>query len=526
MPRVEKYAFWRGLQATMPNEIISGRILHCYDTGNVYLDYKDYVVDGQLKRVQLTDTNKLSLSGNPIDGDGNYIPMSGPIILYGEPEDDRAAAPKSYVDNVDTKFTNHDTNQVRHITAAERATWNDKVGEVLYEPYQYEGIRLGVISIDGAEYTVYAPAIVDIDGNAETATKLRDNRYIDGIKFDGTRDIIHYVQCDTLGDDPEKKLEITNFKLTNGAKFAVLFPYDNTADDITLQINDEDPYPIQYHREPVNPTALTAGVYEIVFTGILFEIIGTPKIMTATIESEGLMSAQDKIALNNASGQLTTLNETVNNLVEQVHGIESGTISVTLPEADRDTLGGVYVGSNINVSHGIISIDSNSVVNALGFTPISASQAGADVFIPCTDDQDGVQGLVPAPEAGQGNRFLRGDGNWFEIPSGMPFKGAHGDIVDPDTGQVLPASAGQMGLVPTPAIEDVDHYLKGDGTWAPAAGEVESISDADIDAICVVSGSSGTVGTGGAITSSAISNICQPTIFDDSIGYDTGELGD
>lgn len=49
----------------------------------------------------------------------------------------------------------------------------------------------------------------------------------------------------------------------------------------------------------------------------------------------------------------------------------------TLPSATSSVLGGVKVGSNITVSSGTISITSDNVTSALGFTPLSTSSTAA-----------------------------------------------------------------------------------------------------------------------------------------------------
>ena len=71
-----------------------------------------------------------------------------------------------------------------------------------------------------------------------------------------------------------------------------------------------------------------------------------------------------------------------------------------------------------------------------------------------TASADGTAGIVPAPEAGDQGKYLKGNGTWAAIPV---FTGA-GD------------SRGAAGLVPPPEIADVDKFLKGDGTWASAGG--------------------------------------------------------
>ena len=57
--------------------------------------------------------------------------------------------------------------------------------------------------------------------------------------------------------------------------------------------------------------------------------------------------------------------------------------------------------------------------NGSEWVPMSLSEAtSVPVMIGATADQAGSAGLVPAPQAGDQNKFLRGDGSWVEIADG------------------------------------------------------------------------------------------------------------
>ena len=75
----------------------------------------------------------------------------------------------------------------------------------------------------------------------------------------------------------------------------------------------------------------------------------------ATTTTSGLMSASDKLALNNA--------------VDKLNDIEEGANNYSLPTASSSVLGGVKIGNNISVSSGTISLSKANVTNALGYTP-------------------------------------------------------------------------------------------------------------------------------------------------------------
>ena len=74
-----------------------------------------------------------------------------------------------------------------------------------------------------------------------------------------------------------------------------------------------------------------------------------------------------------------------------------------------------------------------------------------------TESEDGESGLVPAPQAGDQEKFLRGDGSWAKIVT---------PVMTGATARVNGAS----GLVPKPIKGSQEKFLRGDGTWAKVAG--------------------------------------------------------
>jgi len=76
MARAEKVSYWRGKSTSMPDDFISGRLLYQEDTGDVYLEYREFDTEssasGEIVRRKLTDTSKFDISG------GGF---TGPVIL-------------------------------------------------------------------------------------------------------------------------------------------------------------------------------------------------------------------------------------------------------------------------------------------------------------------------------------------------------------------------------------------------------------------------------------------------------------
>ena len=57
--------------------------------------------------------------------------------------------------------------------------------------------------------------------------------------------------------------------------------------------------------------------------------------------------------------------------------------------------------------------------NGTEWVPMTLPEAvNASVMIGATADTAGSAGLVPAPQAGDENKFLRGDGKWVEVATG------------------------------------------------------------------------------------------------------------
>ena len=85
-------------------------------------------------------------------------------------------------------------------------------------------------------------------------------------------------------------------------------------------------------------------------------------------------------------------------------GIEANANNYTLPKASGTVLGGIKIGKNLN-------IDENGVVSATDTNTTYTIMKGA------TSSTAGTSGLVPAPQQGQQNSFLKGDGTWGTVES-------------------------------------------------------------------------------------------------------------
>lgn len=121
---------------------------------------------------------------------------------------------------------------------------------------------------------------------------------------------------------------------------------------------------------------------------------------------------------------------------------------------------------------------SSSLSNARALDWDGNERLAGELYVNCNDDSTGgtkvittpmtgasssvagATGLVPAPSAGDQDKFLKANGTWATPP------------FPPTMGGASSTDPGVAGLVPAPAAGDQGKYLRGDGTWAEAGGTV------------------------------------------------------
>ena len=111
----------------------------------------------------------------------------------------------------------------------------------------------------------------------------------------------------------------------------------------------------------------------------------------------------------------------------------------------------------------------------------STSNTTVPVMSAATSSADGKMGLVPAPAAGNQNKFLRGDGTW-QAPSNYTYSiggaqdgqngfkitltGANGGSTTSTTVPRYAATAdGLVPMAPTATAADGNYFLRADGQW-------------------------------------------------------------
>ena len=211
--------------------------------------------------------------------------------------------------------------------------------------------------------------------------------------------------------------------------------------------------------------------------------------------------------VDKVTGKGLSTNDYTTTEKNKLAGIEANANNYTLPKASGTVLGGIKIGNNLN-------IDENGVVSATDTNTTYTTMKGA------TSSTAGTSGLVPAPQRGQQNSFLKGDGTWGTVESAtygeatqdqsglmsandkkkldnieanannytLPVAtttrlggvkagnnitiSGDGTISATDTNttyEVMEGATseanGQSGLVPAPTQGQQTRFLRGDGTW-------------------------------------------------------------
>lgn len=105
--------------------------------------------------------------------------------------------------------------------------------------------------------------------------KLAKSRSIDGVDFDGSRDITRFGVSNTASGSSGKTVAVSGFNLTSGAEVRVKFANTNTAAGPTLNVNGTGPKPIYSNGvRVIEATGLfqAGAVYAFVYDGENYNI--------------------------------------------------------------------------------------------------------------------------------------------------------------------------------------------------------------------------------------------------------------
>ena len=173
--------------------------------------------------------------------------------------------------------------------------------------------KSGVIVLDSSNNigTITANLI----GNADTASnadKLSTSRIIDGVSFDGSKNIVNYYYCESI-QASDKVINLNGFTLIPGSRIIVKFRYPNKADD-NITILNVGTYPIHYRGQTLQANFWTAyQCVEFVFDNTQFNIVaGTPYSATSDERLKDIIGDNDKLNIDviaNAPSKIYSLKD-------------------------------------------------------------------------------------------------------------------------------------------------------------------------------------------------------------------------
>lgn len=151
----------------------------------------------------------------------------------------------------------------------------------------YSNMKKATDSAAGTSGLVPAPAAGNqnkfLRGDAtwaipSEAGKLSTARTIDGVKFDGSKNISHLGNCSSGENTVNKVVTCDGFVLSKGARITVIFSYTNKADDITLNVNNTGAKPVYYNASAMKSSNLRINAdraYDFVYDGTNWVHCGT-----------------------------------------------------------------------------------------------------------------------------------------------------------------------------------------------------------------------------------------------------------
>lgn len=173
----------------------------------------------------------------------------------------------------------------------------------------------------------------DIPGTAAYANQLSNARGIDGLLFNGSKNVARYGICSSnAGDDKVVTLSGTNgFTLETGSTVYVKFSYTNTKTNPKLNVNNTGAKTIAYYGVTSSATALPlkiGHVYGFVYDGSNYELIGEYDTNT-TYNFNGTYNAS-----SNPAATVKTVTNAIEALdVTAIEGAKSKTIT-SISETD------------------------------------------------------------------------------------------------------------------------------------------------------------------------------------------------
>lgn len=141
--------------------------------------------------------------------------------------------------------------------------------------YLWGKIKAALAGKSNTDHTHNYAGSSSAGGAANSATKLKTARTIDGVDFNGTSAIAHFGTCSTAAATAAKVVACTGFKLVTGARIIVKFTITNTVANPTLNVNGSGAKAIQYRGSAISAGYLAANrTLEFVYDGSVYQLVG------------------------------------------------------------------------------------------------------------------------------------------------------------------------------------------------------------------------------------------------------------
>ena len=344
-----------------------------------------------------------------------------------------------------------------------------------------------------AHYAIKLPAApTTVTGNAGSATKLATARYINGVSFNGTADIVNYGTCSTAAATIAKVVSCTGFALKTGARISVKFTVTNTVTPtanapITLNVNGTGAKSIFYHGAATFSAGYLGAnrVVDFVYDGTNYCVVGD----WDTNDRYGNMTA----ATASAAGKAGLVPAPAAGAQAKFLRGDGTWQTPAYPGAATASAAGIVtVGDNITVTSGKLSLTKANVTAALGYTPPTTNtQYKAAVYDTLGLTKPSISHSVAAKlttaaatstAAVTVNAVTSTANRYYAVEqdvNGVPFVNVPWANNTYSVFKAATASAaGGTGLVPAPAAGANTKYLRGDGTWQVLA--VDAVTDTEV----------------------------------------------
>lgn len=176
-----------------------------------------------------------------------------------------------------------ESSMVDHITTAQldaflTSTETIKTGVYVVDEYYIALVTLGgtaQLKIDGEGklYRRVYPEQVWTEFTGGGGSGF--SQAINGVVFDGTKDIHHYALCQSGPIEVAKNASLVGFKAITGAEVTVRFPNGNLKSNITLNINGTGDYGVRYNGSDASSVLINTNMYyRFLFDGTYYQLIG------------------------------------------------------------------------------------------------------------------------------------------------------------------------------------------------------------------------------------------------------------